>query len=154
VHALAPVAGLPGGIEPIVVRGRPPSSSDEVALGAKSLAATHAALGDSVELTSVSAPAAFPGWSPSRPCPCRTQPATSSFWPALLTLVVGVFALSAFLHAPAVMVRRQRRQRAVLRALGFRRGQLSATVSWYVAALLVPALVVGVPLGVVAGRWG
>src|SRR6478672_1689432 len=71
-----------------------------------------------------------------------------SFWPVLLTLVEGVFALSAFLHALAVMVRHQRRQLAVLGALGFRRGQLSATVSWYVAALLVPSLVV------VSGRWG
>jgi FtsX-like permease family len=53
-----------------------------------------------------------------------------------------------------VMVRRQRGQLAVLQALGFRRRQLSATVSWFVTALLVPALVIGVPLGIVAGRWG
>jgi ABC-type lipoprotein release transport system permease subunit len=52
------------------------------------------------------------------------------------------------------MVRRQRGQLAVLQALGFRRRQLSATVSWYATALVVPALVIGVPLGIVAGRWG
>jgi hypothetical protein len=27
-------------------------------------------------------------------------------------------------------------------------------VPWYVTALVVPVLVIGVPLGIVAGRWG
>jgi predicted lysophospholipase L1 biosynthesis ABC-type transport system permease subunit len=77
-----------------------------------------------------------------------------SSWPALLTLIVGLLALTGFVHALVVMVRRQRGQLAVLQALGFRRRQLSATVSWYATALVVPALVIGVPLGIVAGRWG
>jgi predicted lysophospholipase L1 biosynthesis ABC-type transport system permease subunit len=99
--------------------------------------------------------AAFPQLvtEPTVPGAVRNLQRVSS-WPRLLTLIVGVLALSAFLHALIVMVRRQRSQLAVLQALGFRRRQLSATVSWYVTALLVPALVIGVPLGIVAGRWG
>jgi predicted lysophospholipase L1 biosynthesis ABC-type transport system permease subunit len=77
-----------------------------------------------------------------------------SSWPALLSVMIGVLALATFVHALIVMVRRQWAQLAVLRALGFRRRQLGATVSWYASALLVPALIAGVPLGVAAGRWG
>ena len=214
IYALVPFAGVRQGIEPVVVRGRPPSSAGEVALGAKSLAAVHASVGDTVELSYLEhtrrvtvvgevlvydnwepvpgvgavvdhelideldpAPfvsdyavrfqqgheeagvaalrAAFPRLvtEPTAPGAVRNLQRVSS-WPALLTLIVGLLALSAFLHALVVMVRRQRGQLAVLQALGFRRRQLSATVSWYVTALLVPALVIGVPVGVVAGRWG
>jgi hypothetical protein len=214
VYALTPVDGLPAGIEPIVVRGRAPSSAGEVALGARSLVAAHASIGDTVELTYLERvrrltvvgevlvydnwepvpgvgavvddrfvdeldPAPFvsdyavrfkPGHeeagvaalrtlfprlvtTPTVPGAVRNLERVSS-WPALLTLTVGVLALSAFVHALFVMVRRQRGQLAVLQALGFRRRQLRATVSWYVTVLLVPAVVIGVLLGVVAGRWG
>jgi predicted lysophospholipase L1 biosynthesis ABC-type transport system permease subunit len=77
-----------------------------------------------------------------------------SSWPALLAALVGLLAIAMFVHALLLMVRRERRQLAVLRALGFRRGQLGATVCWYASALVVPALLVGVPLGVAVGRWG
>jgi hypothetical protein len=214
VYALAPVPGVSGGIEPVMVRGRPPSAPGEVALGAKSLAAVHASLGDTVELsylqrtrrlTVVGEVLVYDNWEPVPgvgavvdhqlideldPAPfvsdyaVRFEPGREiagvaalraafprlvteptvpgavrnlqrvSSWPRLLTLIVGVLALCAFLHGLIVTVRRQRGQLAVLQALGFRRRQLSATVSWYVTALLVPALVIGVPLGIVAGRWG
>jgi len=214
VYSLVPVPGVHEGIEPVMVRGRPPSSVGEVALGAKSLAAAHASLGDTVELTYlqhtrrltvVGEVLVYDNWEPVPgvgavvddqlmaeldPTPfvsdyavrfeagheqagvaalratfprLVTEPTVPgavrnlqrlSSWPLLLTVIVGLLALSAFVHALVVMVRRQRGQLAVLQALGFRRRQLSATVLWYVTTLLVPALVVGVPLGVVAGRWG
>jgi hypothetical protein len=214
VYSLLPVPGLREGIEPIMARGRPPSSASEVALGAKSLAAVHASLGDTVELsykdhtrrlTVVGEVLVYDNWEPVPgvgavvdrqlideldPAPfvadyaVRFQPGQEaagvaalrsqfprlvteptvpgavrnlervSSWPALLTLIVGLLALSGFVHALVVMVRRQRGQLAVLQALGFRRRQLTATVSWYATALVVPALVIGVPVGVVAGRWG
>ena len=34
------------------------------------------------------------------------------------------------------------------------RGQVSATVAWQATALGVISLVIGLPIGVVAGRWG
>jgi hypothetical protein len=214
VYALVPVAGVRQGIEPVVIRGRPPSSAGEVALGAKSLAAVHASLGDTVELsylehtrrlTVVGEVLVYDNWEPVPgvgavvdhqlideldPAPfvsdyaVRFQPGHEaagvaalraafprlvteptvpgavrnlqrvSSWPVLLTLIVGLLALSGFLHALVVLVRRQRGQLAVLQALGFRRRQLGATVSWYVTALAVPAVLIGAPLGVVAGRWG
>jgi hypothetical protein len=77
-----------------------------------------------------------------------------SAWPAVLAGLVALLALAALFHALLVTVRRQRGQLAVLQALGFRRRQLGATVSWFATALALPAVVVGVPLGVAFGRWG
>jgi putative ABC transport system permease protein len=77
-----------------------------------------------------------------------------SSWPAVLSVMIGALALATFVHGLLVMVRRQWGQLAVLRALGFRRRQLGATVTWYATAVLVPAVLIGVPLGVAAGRWG
>jgi len=37
--------------------------------------------------------------------------------------------------------------------LGFRRGQVSATVAWQAGLLVLVGLAIGVPLGLVAGRW-
>src|SRR5262249_54815819 len=69
--------------------------------------------------------AAFPRLvtAPTVPGAARNLQLVSS-WPALLTLIVALLALSAFLHAVLTMVRRQRRPLAVLHALGFRRAQL------------------------------
>jgi ABC-type antimicrobial peptide transport system permease subunit len=50
-------------------------------------------------------------------------------------------------------VRQRRRQLAVLKALGLRRGQLRAIVVWQVSIILVMAAAIGVPAGVAAGRW-
>jgi ABC-type antimicrobial peptide transport system permease subunit len=49
-------------------------------------------------------------------------------------------------------VRRRRRDLAVLKTLGFTRGQVLRTVAWEASALAVAALAVGIPLGVIAGR--
>jgi predicted lysophospholipase L1 biosynthesis ABC-type transport system permease subunit len=42
---------------------------------------------------------------------------------------------------------------AVLRAIGFARSQISATVAWQATTTAVIALAVGLPLGVGAARW-
>ena len=49
-------------------------------------------------------------------------------------------------------IRHNRRQIAVLRTIGFTRRQVASTVGWHASLLAVAALVVGVPLGVIAGR--
>jgi putative ABC transport system permease protein len=41
----------------------------------------------------------------------------------------------------------------VLKALGFTRRQVGATIAWQATTFAVVALVLGVPLGVAVGRW-
>jgi len=50
-------------------------------------------------------------------------------------------------------VRRRRRDLALLKTLGFTRRQLAAAVAWQSTAVAVVGLVVGVPVGIAAGRW-
>jgi putative ABC transport system permease protein len=73
--------------------------------------------------------------------------------PWLLAGVVAVLAAAALLHGLAVVSRRHRGQLAVLRALGFTRGQVRRTVLWAATMLGVVAVVLGVPIGVIVGRW-
>src|SRR5207237_10595708 len=50
-------------------------------------------------------------------------------------------------------VRRRRRDLAILKTIGFVRRQVSATVAWQATAIVTVSLVIGLPLGVAAGRW-
>jgi hypothetical protein len=50
-------------------------------------------------------------------------------------------------------VRRRRRDFALLKTLGFTRRQLAGTVAWQSSVIAVTGLVIGVPLGIAAGRW-
>ena len=74
--------------------------------------------------------------------------------PFLLAGVVGVLALVSLAHALVLSVRRERIQLAVLKSLGFRRSQVFATVACHASAIVLAAAVIGVPLGIIAGRWG
>jgi ABC-type lipoprotein release transport system permease subunit len=65
---------------------------------------------------------------------------------------LGALGLVALLHALVTTVRSRRRELAVLRALGFSRGQLGSVVSWQAVTVTAAGLVVGVPLGIVVGR--
>jgi hypothetical protein len=73
--------------------------------------------------------------------------------PVALATVVGTLALAALAHALLTTVRRQRRDLAVLRALGFLRRQLGTAVLAFAATTVVLAIVVGGPLGIALGRW-
>jgi len=72
-----------------------------------------------------------------------------------LALAIGLAAAAVLAVALTVLasVRQRRRQLAVLKALGLRRGQLRAIVAWQVSIILVIAAAIGVPAGVAAGRW-
>jgi putative ABC transport system permease protein len=72
--------------------------------------------------------------------------------PKLLTLVVGVLAGAALIHALAMSVTRSRRQIGVLKTLGFTRRQVISSVGWHATTIAAAALVVGIPLGVILGR--
>jgi hypothetical protein len=76
--------------------------------------------------------------------------------PLLLGLALGALALMTLAHLLLTSARRQRRDLAVLRALGLTPRQVRAVVVWMAVVYAAMALLVGVPLGIVAGRlaWG
>jgi predicted lysophospholipase L1 biosynthesis ABC-type transport system permease subunit len=71
----------------------------------------------------------------------------------LLAALVALLALGTMTHTLVTSVRRRRRDLAVLKTLGFVRGQVAATIAWQATTFAVVALVLGVPLGLAAGRW-
>lgn len=73
--------------------------------------------------------------------------------PALLAALIAVVALGTVTHALATSVRRRRRDLAVLKALGFLRSQVAATIAWQATTFALIALGLGIPLGIAAGRW-
>jgi hypothetical protein len=74
----------------------------------------------------------------------------------ILTALLGALALIAVAHAMFTSVRRRRRDLAMLKALGFERSQVRATVAWQATTIAVVGVAVGMPLGVIVGRlaWG
>jgi hypothetical protein len=75
------------------------------------------------------------------------------FLPYVLASLLVILAVGALALTLLNSVRRHRRDLAVLKTLGFVRGQVSATVAWQATAVAVPALVLGIPAGIGLGRW-
>jgi hypothetical protein len=73
--------------------------------------------------------------------------------PLVLGAVLAVLAVGTLAHVLITGVRRRRRDLAVLKTLGLLRSQLLRVVSWQAAALAAAALLAGLPLGLLAGRW-
>jgi len=73
--------------------------------------------------------------------------------PLLLGAVLGLLAVGTLSHALLAGVRRRYRDLALLKTLGLLRSQLLRVVFWEATTLAAAALAVGVPLGVLAGRW-
>jgi len=73
--------------------------------------------------------------------------------PLVLGGVLALLAVATLAHVLLTGVRRRRRDLAVLKTLGLRRSQVIGVVSWQASALAAAALLVGLPLGVLAGRW-
>jgi len=73
--------------------------------------------------------------------------------PFALAALLALLGAATLGHLLATSVRRRRRDLAVLKTLGFVRGQVSATVAWQATTLAAVALLAGLPLGVAAGRW-
>jgi hypothetical protein len=72
--------------------------------------------------------------------------------PWLLAGIVAAFAAGSLGHALLLLVRRHRRQLAVLKTLGFTRAQVSAAVAWQTTTLVAIALLAGLVAGVLAAR--
>jgi ABC-type lipoprotein release transport system permease subunit len=73
--------------------------------------------------------------------------------PLTISLGVAIAAVLALALTIAASVRQRRRELALLKSLGMRRSQLRAVVACQASTILVVAVVVGVPLGIAAGRW-
>jgi ABC-type lipoprotein release transport system permease subunit len=75
-------------------------------------------------------------------------------FPLIAAGLMALIAVAVLTHVLMTAVRRKGRDLAVLKVLGFTRRQLAATVSWQASTIAVTAVLLGLPLGVVAGRWG
>src|SRR5207245_1485596 len=72
--------------------------------------------------------------------------------PALLGVALALGAVTALALTLIASVRRRRRDLALLKSMGFTRRQLTATVAWQSSVAVIIGIVVGVPLGILAGR--
>jgi len=72
--------------------------------------------------------------------------------PMLVGTALSALALATIAHLLTTSVRRRRRDFAILRAIGFTRGQIRRVVAWQAATLTSVALMIGVPAGVLCGR--
>ena len=73
--------------------------------------------------------------------------------PLALALVLGAAAVLSLMVALLASVRERRRQLALLKALGLTRRQVRQVIAWQASIILVTAAIIGVPLGIAAGRW-
>jgi hypothetical protein len=73
--------------------------------------------------------------------------------PVMLALVLALLATMTLAHGLITSVRRRRRELALLKTLGFTRRQVTGTVAWQASTVAAIAVLLGVPLGIVVGRW-
>ena len=72
------------------------------------------------------------------------------------TILAGTLVLASLASLALTLgssVRRRRHDLALLKTLGFTRRQLAATVRWQASVTVAAGLLVGVPIGIIAGRW-
>jgi hypothetical protein len=74
--------------------------------------------------------------------------------PLVLGGVLAALAAGTLAHVLLTSVRRRRRDLAMLKTLGLTRPQVLRLVAWQATALAAAALLIGLPLGVIAGRQG
>jgi hypothetical protein len=72
--------------------------------------------------------------------------------PLLVGVALGALAVLTITHLLITSVRRRRRDFAVLRTIGFTRGQIRGAVAWQAETLMTAALAAGIPAGIVCGR--
>jgi hypothetical protein len=73
--------------------------------------------------------------------------------PLLLAALVALLGLMTLGNTLVISVRRRRRDLAILKTIGFARRQVAEVVAWQATSFALLALMVGLPLGIVLGRW-
>ena len=73
--------------------------------------------------------------------------------PTVLGLLLALIAAATLAHTLLTSVRRRRQELAILEALGFVRRQVWLTLAWETTTLVSLALVIGLPLGALVGRF-
>jgi hypothetical protein len=73
--------------------------------------------------------------------------------PIAVSAILGLVAAAVLAHTLVTAIRRRQRDLAILKTLGFVRRQVAGTVVGQATTLALLALLIGLPLGVVAGRF-
>lgn len=73
-------------------------------------------------------------------------------FPLLFGFLLSVFGAAAMIHLLLVSVARRQAEAALLKVLGFLRVQVAAVVAGQATAVALTGIVIGVPLGIAAGR--
>jgi hypothetical protein len=72
--------------------------------------------------------------------------------PLVLAVFFGLLAIATVAHALVTTVRRRRHDLAIMRAFGFTARQSRVAIAWQATLLAIAGVIVGVPLGLIAGR--
>ena len=132
------VVRLKSGVTPAAGRA---SLQRIVADADKVMAADPNGQGDTYTLLSVQRPAEIVNYQ------------STGATPALLAIGLAAGALVALGLTLAASVRRRRRDLALLKTFGFTQRQLAAAVAWQASVVAVIGILVGVPVGIIVGRW-
>jgi hypothetical protein len=73
-------------------------------------------------------------------------------FPLIFGAIVAIFGAATLVHLMVVSVSRRRRETGLLKVLGFVNSQVIWAVSWQATTLALVGIIVGIPLGVIAGR--
>jgi hypothetical protein len=73
-------------------------------------------------------------------------------FPLLFGLALSLFGAATMVHLLLVSVARRRTETGLLKVLGFVRHQIAAVICWQATTVALIGIVVGVPLGIAAGR--
>ncbi|HXY95009.1 MAG TPA: FtsX-like permease family protein [Acidimicrobiia bacterium] len=106
----------------------------------------------SVNARIAAAVAPFPMSTPEPPTTITSFGRTNDL-PTIVATIMALVAVAALAHTLVTSVRRRRRDFAVLETLGCVRHQLSTTVAATATTFAFLACLVGLPLGIVGGRW-
>jgi hypothetical protein len=74
-------------------------------------------------------------------------------FPLIFGAMLALFGAATLLHLLVVSVSRRRREVGLLKVLGFVNGQVVSTVAWQAITMALVGIVIGVPLGIVVGRF-
>jgi len=148
--------GPEGGPNSIFVRLRPGTSQTAGPRSLEKIARTYNQLAHSPRILAHAGPSALQLQAsvlpPQRPAEIVNYRSMGTL-PAILAGGLAAGAVAGLGLTLVASVRRRRRDFALLKTLGFTRRQLAGAVAWQSTVITAAGLVIGVPLGIAAGRW-